>query len=95
VFPVHGVGGILGTMAVGLFASNQLGVFSGFEEIESIAASVGNQAVGVVSVVVYTALLTFIVIKITGFITSGIRVDKDEETQGLDLVLHEESGYKM
>ncbi len=95
VFPVHGVGGILGTLAAGLFASSQLGVFSGFEEIESIAKSVGNQAVGVLATIAYTAVLTYVILKITGFITSGIRVDKDEETQGLDLVLHEESGYKM
>lgn len=95
VFPVHGVGGILGTLAAGIFASSQLGVFSGFSDIESIASSVGNQAVGVVATIAYTVVLTFIIVKITGFITGGIRVDKDEETQGLDLVMHEESGYKM
>ncbi len=95
VFPVHGVGGILGTLAAGIFASSQLGVFSGFEEIDSIAASLGNQFVGVIVTIVYTAALTWILLKITGFVTGGIRVDKDEETQGLDLVLHEESGYKI
>ena len=95
VFPVHGVGGILGTMAAGLFASSQLGVFSGFEDIPSIAGQIGTQAIGVVSTIVYTAVATWAIVKVTGLITGGIRVDADEETQGLDLVLHEESGYKM
>lgn len=95
VFPVHGVGGILGTLAAGLFASNQLGIFSGFEEVESIVVSMGNQLVGVLSTIVYTAVLTFVIVKITSLFTGGIRVDSDEETQGLDLILHEESGYKI
>lgn len=98
VFPVHGVGGILGTMLAGVFASTSLGAFSGFgfaEGIETMGAQVWSQFVGVVVTIVFTAVMTFIIVKITGWITSGIRVDKDEETQGLDLVLHEESGYKI
>ncbi|WP_018274746.1 ammonium transporter [Teredinibacter turnerae] len=97
VFPVHGVGGILGTLAAGIFCSPALGVFSGFGfggENATIGAQLGVQALGVLATGAYTALVTFILLKLTGFITGGIRVDKDTETQGLDLALHEETGYK-
>lgn len=98
VFPVHGVGGILGTILAGVFASESLGVFSGFgfaDGIESMAGQVKVQVIGVLATGAYTAVVTFVILKITGVFTGGIRVSKDEETQGLDLVLHEESGYKM
>ena len=98
VFPVHGVGGILGTLLAAVFSSTSLGVFSGFgfaDGIESIAGQLKIQTIGVVATILYTAVATYIIVKITGFITAGIRVNKDEETQGLDLVLHEESGYKI
>lgn len=98
VFPVHGVGGILGTLLAGVFASQSLGVFSGFgfaDGIETMAGQVKVQAIGVIATASYTAVLTYVILKITGLFTKGIRVSKDEETQGLDLVLHEESGYKL
>lgn len=98
VFPVHGVGGILGTLLAGVFSATSLGVFSGFgfaDGIESMAGQMKVQVIGVVATLVYTAVVTFILVKITGFLTGGIRVTADEETQGLDLVLHEESGYKL
>lgn len=98
VFPVHGVGGILGTLSVGIFASPALGIFSGYgfaDGIESIGGQLYAQSIGVVATVVYTAIATFVIVKITGLLTSGIRVDKDVETQGLDIALHEESGYTM
>ncbi len=98
VFPVHGVGGILGTLAVAIFASPDLGVFSGQgggEDVYSIGAQFQVQLIAVLAAIAYTALLTFILLKVTGFITSGIRVTKEEETQGLDITLHEESGYNL
>ncbi len=98
VFPVHGVGGILGTLSVGIFASPGLGIFSGYgfaDGIESIGGQLYAQAIGVVATIAYTAVATFVIVKITGLITGGIRVDKDVETQGLDIALHEESGYTM
>lgn len=97
VFPVHGVGGILGTLAAGVFCSTELGVFSGFGfggENNSIGGQLGVQAIAVVSTIVYTAVVTFIIVKVTGLLTGGIRVTAEQETQGLDIVLHEESGYK-
>lgn len=99
VFPVHGVGGILGSLLVAVFASTEIGVFSGqgflSENITSIGQQFSVQAIAVVSVVAYTAVVTYIILKVTGFLTSGIRVTKEEETQGLDITLHEESGYNL
>lgn len=98
VFPVHGVGGILGTLLVGIFASTELGIFSGSGfggDNASIGAQLGVQAIGVVSTFVYTAVATWCLIKITGMLTKGIRVTPEEETMGLDLSLHEETGYKL
>ena len=93
VFPVHGVGGFLGTIATGFFASNALGIFSGQEDI-AIGHQLGVQAIGAVSGVVYTAVVTWIVIKIVGAVTR-LRVSADEENEGLDLVLHNERGYDL
>jgi Amt family ammonium transporter len=97
VFPVHGVGGILGTLLAGIFCSTQLGIFSGngfSEGISGIGGQLMVQATGVLSTLVYTAVVTFILLKLVGALV-GLRVDGDEETQGLDLVLHDERGYDL
>ncbi|WP_096086963.1 ammonium transporter [Agaribacterium haliotis] len=98
VFPVHGVGGILGTLLAGIFSSTSLGLFSGHgfaEGIETMAAQFSVQLIGVVATFIYTAFVTWFLLKLTGILTNGIRVSKEEEMQGLDVVLHEESGYNM
>ena len=91
--PVRGVGGILGTMLTGIFASNALGVFSGQEDI-NIGSQLGIQFLGVISVLIYTAVLTFIILKVVDAIT-GLRASEEQEQQGLDLVEHNESGYTL
>ncbi len=91
VFPVHGVGGALGTILTGVFASNALGVFSGQEDI-SIPNQLGIQAIGVLATVGYTAVATWIILKITDVLVVN-RVSDEEETEGLDLVAHNERGY--
>ena len=91
VFPVHAVGGALGTILTGLFASTALGVFSGQEEI-SIPSQLGVQALGVAVTLGYTALGTYIILKVTNVLV-GNRVSDEEETEGLDLVSHNERGY--
>jgi Amt family ammonium transporter len=93
VFPVHGVGGILGTLLTGVFASNALGVFSGQEDIV-IIDQLGVQAIGVLAVVVYTAVVTGVILLVTNALV-GNRVDDEEEVEGLDLVLHNERGYDL
>ena len=93
VFPVHGVGGALGTILTGVFASNALGIFGGQQDI-AIGTQVGIQAVGVFATVAYTAIATFIILKIVDVVT-GNRVTEEQETEGLDLVLHNERGYDL
>ncbi|MGH1441023.1 MAG: ammonium transporter [Cellvibrionaceae bacterium] len=95
VFPVHGVGGILGTLLAAIFASSELGIFSGQGLENSISTQFGIQLTGVVATFVYTAVVTFILLKVAGLFTGGIRVSEEDEQRGLDLVLHEESGYKL
>jgi Amt family ammonium transporter len=98
VFPVHGVGGVLGTLLAGVFASTELGVFSGqgfASGINSMGEQMGVQVLGVVVTFVYTAIVTYILLKVTGLFTGGLRVTKEEEAVGLDLSLHEEDGYKL
>ncbi len=98
VFPVHGVGGILGTMLAGVFAASSLGIFSGFgfaEGITSMSGQIKVQFYGVIATITYTAFVTYIILKIVGFMTSGLRVSEEQEIQGLDLVLHEERGYDL
>lgn len=97
VFPVHGVGGVLGTILAGVFASQHIGIFSGqgfADGINSISQQLGVQVTGVVAVFAYTAVVTFVLLKLVDLIV-GLRVTKDEETEGLDVVLHNESGYDL
>jgi len=97
VFPVHGVGGALGTLLAGVFCSTQLGIFSGngfSDGIDSIGGQLMVQATGVLATFVYTMVVTFVILKLVDVMV-GLRVDGDEETQGLDLVLHDERGYDL
>ena len=96
VFPVHGVGGMLGTFLAGIFASSALGIFSGqgYAEGMTMGSQIAVQLTGIVATVVYTAVLTFIVLKVVNAI-NGFRVSAEEENTGLDIVLHNESGYDL
>jgi len=98
VFPVHGVGGIIGTLMAGFFASKELGIFSGQggwdRESIVIVDQLQIQFTGVVSTVVYTAIATFVILKLVNVIT-GLRVTEEQEQQGLDIVSHEERGYDI
>ncbi len=92
VFPVHGVGGALGTVLAGVFASSSLGVFSGQGDGLPMGEQVLVQLTGVGSVAVYTAVASFILLKLIDMML-GLRVTEDEETEGLDLNQHNERGY--
>ena len=97
VFPVHGVGGILGTLLTAVFASTSLGVFSGqgyAAEGMTMGSQLGVQAIGVIATLGYTALATFIILKITGALLDN-RVSEEDEQRGLDLALHNERGYDL
>jgi Amt family ammonium transporter len=97
VFPVHGVGGILGTLLAGVFCSTQLGIFSGngfSDGIDGIGGQLMVQATGVAATLLYTAVVTWVILRLVDGLI-GLRVNSDEETQGLDLVLHDERGYDI
>lgn len=93
VFPVHGVGGILGTLLTGVFAGNALAVFSGQEEL-AIGAQVPVQAIGILSAICYTAIINYVILRATDAFV-GNRVDEGDEMHGLDLVSHDERGYDL
>ena len=91
VFGVHGIGGIVGVLLTGVFASSALG---GSVEDLNIGNQLWLQAVGSVATVVYSGALTFILVKVVdGMI--GIRVTAEEEGTGLDLALHDERGFNL
>lgn len=94
VFPVHGVGGALGTIMVGVFASSNLGIFSGQGDGLPMMDQVTVQIIGVLAVAVYTAVITFILLKVIDIVL-GLRVSEDEETEGLDINQHNERGYDL
>lgn len=96
VFPVHGVGGILGTFLAGILTSSALGIFrgQGYAEGVTMSSQVLVQITGIVATLIYTAVLTYVVLKIVDAIT-GFRVTVEEETTGLDIVLHDERGYDL
>ncbi|MDZ7735659.1 MAG: ammonium transporter [Gammaproteobacteria bacterium] len=91
VFPVHGVGGILGTLLTAVFASAALG---GLGLEGSILGQFGVQSVGVLATVIWCGVVSFILLKILDA-TLGLRVSADEETEGLDTALHGERGYDL
>ena len=97
VFPVHGVGGIVGTFLAGILVSGDLGIFSGngLAQGMTMGSQVMVQIIGILSVAAYTGILTFIILKVVGAVTSGIRVTQEEEQMGLDITDHDERGYSL
>ena len=91
VFPVHGVGGILGTLMAGIFVSAGLGG-AGLAEGMTMSSQVGVQLTGIIATIAWTALATFVILKVVDAIT-GLRVSDEDETQGLDITQHDERGY--
>ena len=96
VFPVHGVGGILGTLFAGIFASDQMGIFSGqgYAEGMNMSSQIQVQMTGILATFLYTAIVTFILLKLVDNLL-GLRVDEDEETSGLDVLEYSERGYDI
>ncbi len=93
VFPVHGVGGILGTLLTAVFVSAAFGGI-GYPETGSMGGQVVTQLVGVAAVGLWSGILTWVLLKLVDAL-SGLRVAGDEETEGLDTVLHNEKGYNL
>jgi len=93
VFPVHGVGGLLGTLLTGVFASAAFGGV-GYPEKVDMAQQVTTQLVGILAVGAWSGIATWILLKLTDAV-AGLRVAGEQETEGLDTVLHNEKGYNL
>lgn len=90
-FGVHGIGGIVGAILTGVFAAPALG---GFGAVTDIGAQVWVQAKGVIFTVAYTAIVTYVILKVLD-VVMGLRVNEEEESVGLDLAQHNERGYNL
>ncbi len=91
VFGVHGIGGIVGALLTGAFAAPALG---GFGEVTNIAGQLWIQFKGVAFTVIYTAVITYIILKVLDLVM-GLRVSEESESVGLDLSEHNERGYNL
>ena len=96
VFPVHGVGGMLGMIMLSIVGNPDGFLGSGASGISESGAlnQLMIQLLGIALIFVWTAVLTWIILKIISYIT-GLRVDDETESQGLDLMSHGERGYNM
>ncbi|MBT3909180.1 MAG: ammonium transporter [Rhodospirillaceae bacterium] len=93
VFAVHGVGGMLGTVMAGVFAAASLGGV-GFGEGGTMSGQVTTQVIGVGATVIWSAIVTWIIVKVTEGAV-GLRATDDEITEGLDLSYHGERDYNF
>lgn len=93
VVGVHGVGGFVGTLALAFFGAPMFGGFSTVPMMEQF----GIQLAAAVGVALYTAVASFVCLKITGVITGGIRVAEEVESspEGLDGYSHGEAAYTL
>ena len=91
VFGVHGVGGFVGAIMTGVFASVALG---GSISNLDIGQQLGLQAIGAFATLIYSGIVTFVILKIVDAIV-GLRVSEQEEDEGLDLSLHGEEGFNL
>ena len=91
VFGVHGVGGFVGVILTGVFTAE---MFSGVGLEGSIGTQIRLQLIGAGVTIVYSGVLTLVIVKVLDGVM-GLRVTPEEETGGLDLALHNESGYNL
>jgi Amt family ammonium transporter len=95
---VHGVGGLWGGIATGIFATSAIGALgpgSGVDGlIEGEASQMVDQVVAIGVVALYSFVVTGVILKVLD-ITVGLRVKEDEEELGLDVTQHGERGYVM
>jgi len=91
VFTVHGAGGIIGLLMTAFFAAKSMG---GLGLKVSIGAQFVTQLIGVIVIALWCGVISFILLKVLDA-TIGLRVNTEEETEGLDLVLHDERGYNF
>jgi Amt family ammonium transporter len=93
VFPVHGVGGLMGTFLTGIFVSATFGGM-GYPDKVTMGGQVVTQLIGIAVIAAWSGVLTFVLLKIVDAV-AGMRVNAESETEGLDTVLHNEKGYNL
>ncbi|HEY8068025.1 MAG TPA: ammonium transporter [Burkholderiales bacterium] len=93
VTPVHGVGGVLGTLLTGVLAAPVFGGV-GYAEGVTMGAQVKVQLVGILAVGAWSGIVTWMLLKLSNAMT-GMRVTADQESEGLDTVEHNEKGYNL
>lgn len=93
VFPVHGVGGIIGTTLTGVFAATALGGV-GYAEGVTMGQQVTTQVTGILATAVWSGVISFVLLKLIDAMI-GLRVTAEQENEGLDTVLHNETGYNL
>ena len=92
VVGVHFVGGLVGALLTGVFATESIGGFDGL--LYGNAAQLGRQAIAVVATIVYSFVVTMVILKVVD-VTTGLRVEEEEELTGLDVSQHAESAYTL
>jgi len=92
-FGVHAIGGIIGALLTGVCVDASFGG-AGLADGVTMGAQLGKQVIGVLTTVVYTGVVSFILLKIIDMVI-GLRVTEEQEAQGLDLALHDERGYNL
>ncbi len=93
VFGVHAVGGILGAILTGLCVDKSLGGV-GLAEGMTIGSQLWAQTKGALFTIVYSGVLSFVILKVIDVVI-GLRVTEEQETEGLDIALHDERGYNL
>ena len=93
VLAVHGVGGATGTLLTAFLATAAFGG-AGLADGVSAGSQFIAQLVGVVVVLIWSVIATFVIVKIAEVVT-GLRVDEDAEMEGLDTTAHGETGYNI
>ena len=94
VFAVHGVGGMIGVVLVSALAIGAFGG-GGLAEDVTIARQLGVQVIGLIATAVWSAVATFVLVKVADLLVGGMRVDEEDELVGLDLATHGERGYDL
>ncbi len=93
VFPVHGVGGALGTILAAVFVSSSWGGV-GYAQGMGLGSQLGVQVLGVVATGVYAAVVSYVLLKVIAIVLP-LRADAEIEQQGLDVTQHGETGYNL
>lgn len=94
VVGVHGVGGIVGALLTGVFASTVINDAGANGLVHGNPALMINQIIAIVATIAFTFIMSFIILKVIDAVM-GLRIDEEDEVTGMDLSLHNETGYAL